>query len=75
MFSHATVQGRRVPIVGRVSMDLTALDITELNKTPRIGDWAEFRGANLAADSRDASTLNYELLVRLGMRTRKDYLK
>ena len=71
---YATMQGRRVPIVGRVSMDLTVLDISGLKKTPRIGDWAEFRGENLEADARDGGILNYELLTRLGSRCRLDYL-
>ena len=69
----ATVQSRRVPIVGRVSMDLTALDITSLNKAPIIGDWAEFLGENLENDAKSAHTLNYEMLIRLGSRARREY--
>ena len=74
VFNHATVQNIRVPIIGRVSMDLTAIDITNVRKTPRIGDWAEFRGAKLEQDACEAGTLNYELLVRLGSRARRDFL-
>lgn len=71
--SHATMSKKRLPVIGRVSMDLTALDVTALTKRPRIGDWAEFFGANLDADADEASTINYELLVRLGTRARREY--
>ncbi len=70
---HATLQKKRVPIIGRVSMDLTALDISELKKRPRIGDWAEFLGDNLEEDSEAAQTLNYERLIRMGTRARREY--
>jgi len=71
--NYATMQKTRIPIVGRVSMDLTILDISGLKKKPRIGDWAEFYGSNLENDAKDAQTLNYELLVRLGSRARREY--
>lgn len=71
--NHVTLGKQRVPIVGRVSMDLTVLDITKLQKPPRIGEWAEFRGDNLDIDARNAGTINYELLVRLGQRCRRQY--
>lgn len=69
----ATLSGQRVPIVGRVSMDLTILDVTGLRKQPRIGDWASFRGETLGDDAREAGTIDYELLVRLGQRCRRIY--
>ncbi len=71
---YATVQGKRVPIIGRVSMDLTVLDVSALKKPPRIGDWAEFRGAMLEADAQDAGSFNYELLTRLSRRCRRTYV-
>ncbi len=73
-FGHATLQNKRAPILGRVSMDLTALDITHLKKTPRIGDWAEFLGGNLEEDAKSCQTLNYEMLTRLSSRARREYL-
>ncbi len=71
---HATLQKRRVPILGRVSMDLTALDVTGLKKKPRIGDWAEFLGDNLESDAHAAKTINYELLTNIGSRVRREYV-
>lgn len=71
---YASINKRRVPIVGRVSMDLTMLDITGLSKPPRIGEWASFRGEDLEADAQDMGTINYELLVRLQQRCRRIYI-
>lgn len=71
---YATLQSKRVPIVGRVSMDLTMLDVTDLKKKPRIGDWAAFRGENLETDAMSSGTISYELLVRLSQRARRQYM-
>ncbi|NNE58773.1 MAG: alanine racemase [Hellea sp.] len=71
--NQATMQNKRVSVIGRVSMDLTALDVTPLKKTPRLGDWAEFFGSNLQDDAASAQTLNYELLIRLSHRARREY--
>lgn len=70
----ATLQKNRAPILGRVSMDLTALDISKLKKQPRLGDWAEFLGDNLETDAKAAGTLNYEMLTRIGPRVRREYI-
>jgi alanine racemase len=69
----AIMKSRQVPIVGRVSMDLTVLDVTGLGKPPRVGEWAEFLGENLQPNAEAAKTNNYELLVRLGQRCRREY--
>lgn len=73
--SFASLQKQRVPIIGRVSMDTTILDVTRLVREISVGDWAEFRGENLQVDSNAIDGLNYELLVRLGPRCRKTYLR
>ncbi len=72
--AHGLLQKKRIPIIGRVSMDLTALDVSALKKKPRIGDWVEFRGNHLEDDASQLGTLNYELLTRLGQRCRRVYL-
>jgi len=67
----AFCDGRRLPYIGRVSMDLIALDATE---APRIreGTVVELLGANILVDdlAQAASTIAYEILVRLGSRAR-----
>lgn len=71
----AIVHDMEAPIIGRVSMDLTVLDVTEARLTVETGGVAIFRGSHLQAESEIGDTLNYELLVRLGQRCRRDYWK
>jgi len=67
------VAGERRPIVGRVSMDLTAVDVTALPVGP--GDWVEFFGRGIPLDEMAgwAQTLGYEVLTRLGPRLARIY--
>lgn len=64
----------RVPIVGRVSMDLIALDVTEVPALA-IGDrvvvWGE--GAPIEGLADAAGTLAYELLCRVAPRVPRTY--
>lgn len=69
----ARMQGRTVPIVGRVSMDLTMLDVTNIRRPPQLGDWAEFAGRDLLGLAKASGTIPYEILTRLGSRCRRDY--
>jgi alanine racemase len=70
----AYVQGRRCPIVGRVSMDLTTVDVTGL--AVAAGDWIEFMGSNVSVDeiAAWAETIPYEILTGLGCRLERRYL-
>lgn len=67
------IAGRRVPIVGRVSMDLTTVDVSAVPQTA-IGDVAtvigDQEGDRLGADAlaRACSTISWEILARLGPR-------
>jgi len=68
--------GRRCPIVGRVSMDMMAIDVTDV--PPSLctrGTRAELLGPNIAIDdvSGWADTVSYELLTRLGQRFTRVY--
>lgn len=68
------LHGRRCPVAGRISMDMTAVDATDLPEPPRRGDEAAFfgrvQGARLgveeAADA--AGTVPWELLCGVGPR-------
>ena len=68
----STVKSEPVNIVGRVSMDLTMLDVTDLDDVT-VGDTARFFGRHLHATARRAGTIDYELLVRCGSRLRRTY--
>jgi alanine racemase len=63
----AAIAGARVPFVGRVSMDMTILDVTDLAEPPRPGDVAEFLGdtMGLSEVAGLAATNEYEILTRL----------
>lgn len=65
----------RVPVIGRVSMDLTTLDVTAVPQL-RAGDTVELMGPRLPVDevAEAAGTIGYEVLTRLGRRYQRVYL-
>ena len=67
----AVWKGRELPVVGRVSMDLTCLDASGTNIA--VGNGVAFLGDGLLATARAAGTIDYEILVRLGSRLRRLY--
>ena len=71
---HAIFDGAPVPLVGRVSMDLTTFDVTDHPRLA-VGDWLELIGPNRSADAvaRDAGTNGYEILTSLGPRYAREY--
>lgn len=71
------IAGHRVPVVGRITMDLTIFDITDLPEgAVRAGDYVELFGPNMAIDdvARAAGTIGYEMLTGLGLRYERHYL-
>lgn len=72
------VAGSKVPVLGRITMDLTSFDITDLPvDAVRPGDYIELFGQNVPLDdaARAAGTIGYELLTSLGTRYHRRYLK
>ncbi|HYQ47678.1 MAG TPA: alanine racemase C-terminal domain-containing protein, partial [Thermodesulfovibrionales bacterium] len=73
------VRGHRVPVVGRVCMDLTMLDVTELEHVSE-GDEVVVLGSQngqaiMASElSQRIGTIPYEILTSLGSRSRKEYV-
>jgi alanine racemase len=65
----ACFDGAPIPLVGRVSMDLTAYDVTD-HKAIGPGDWLELIGPHrdLTAVADAAGTSAYEILTNLGRR-------
>ncbi|GAB4484839.1 MAG: alanine racemase [Thermodesulfovibrionales bacterium] len=72
------IRGRRAPVVGRVCMDLTLADVTDIPAAEE-GDEAVLLGAQGAEQiqARElagyASTISYEILTGLGGRARREY--
>jgi alanine racemase len=68
--------GQRCPIIGRVSMDMMAIDVTGLAAGSVVrGARAEILGRHIPIDeaARFAGTISYELLTRLGSRYARLY--
>ncbi|MBI1406851.1 MAG: alanine racemase [Caulobacter sp.] len=63
------------PVVGQVSMDLTAIDVTDVPQGEDFGDMVELIGPNLSLDAAAAAagTTAYELLVRIGARAERTW--
>ena len=63
------IHGRRAPIVGRVSMDTLAVDVSAITQAAP-GDAVELWGRGIAIDevARWAGTIAHELLCRVGAR-------
>ena len=67
----AIIGGERCPIVGRISMDLICIDITDVaNGAVHRGDTATLVGGEIGVDevAAAAGTIGYEILTRLGPR-------
>jgi alanine racemase len=74
--AEALVAGRRCPLAGRVSMDLLAIDITDVpGEPPRRGDSVGLLGEEIDVDelASHAGTIGYEVLTSLGRRYRRLY--
>lgn len=75
----ALVRGRRVPLVGTISMDLTMLDVTDAPEAV-LGDVVTIYGKDGGATievsdvAREIGTVTSELLCALGRRVPKFYV-
>jgi alanine racemase len=73
----AVIAGKRCPAVGRVSMDLIVIDVTDLPEgAVKRGDLATLLGEGISVDDLAApsGTVGYEVLTRLGSRYRRTYI-
>jgi alanine racemase len=72
----AALAGRRVPVIGRVSMDLTCIDVSGLPvELARVGASVELIGSTISVDeiAAHAGTISYEVLTGLSPRLRREY--
>jgi len=73
----AVISGHRVPVVGRVSMDLITLDVTGLpDELVQPDGLVDLIGPDITLEevAALAGTINYEILTRLSQRARRRYL-
>jgi alanine racemase len=73
--ARAYIKGGYAPLIGRVSMDLITIDVSDIYGVER-DDWVELFGANVPVDevARHADTIGYELLTGLGRRYARTYV-
>ncbi len=74
--AQVSINGKRCPIIGRISMDMMAADVTALKPaTVAKGTRAEIFGNRISIDEAAgwAGTISYELLTRLGSRYARVY--
>lgn len=75
--AEAVVAGRRCPLVGRISMDLLAVDVTDVpDAEVKRGDFATLIGDGITVDefAERAGTISYETLANLGRRYARVYV-
>lgn len=72
--AYVSIEGKHAPIVGNVSMDMTTIDVSDVEAS--IGDDVEFWGLDIAvADvARAANTISYELLCGIARRVKREYM-
>lgn len=71
--AEVTINGQAAPVVGRVSMDMIAVDITDFDENAvKTGDYVELLGNRFTVDdlADKAGTIGYEILTNLGRRFR-----
>jgi alanine racemase len=74
--AEVVVAGKRCPIAGRISMDLIAVDITDLDKNAaRRGHMVTLIGEGITVDevAHHFGTIGYEVLTSLGRRLARIY--
>jgi alanine racemase len=74
--AEVVVAGKRCPIAGRVSMDLMAIDVTDLEKNAaRRGHLVTLIGDGITVDelAHHFGTIGYEVLTSLGLRHARVY--
>lgn len=73
--AEAIVGGKRCPIAGRISMDLLAIDVTDVPTSVRRGHMATLIGDGITVDElgHHFGTIGYEVLTSLGTRYARVY--
>lgn len=73
--ARATIVGQSVPVVGRVSMDMLAVDVSQITKVNQ-GDWVELWGENQPVEqlAEQADSIPHHLLSGVAARVRRRYV-
>lgn len=73
--SFVSLAGARLPVIGRISMDLITIDITDAGVAVAPGIEVELLGSTIGIDElgEQARTIGYEILTQLGKRYHRRY--
>jgi alanine racemase len=72
------IAGHRVPVIGRISMDLSTIDVTDVPEALcQPGDTVEVLGPHMTPDdlAEHARTNAYEVMTALGRRYARVYVE
>jgi alanine racemase len=75
--AYAIIAGRHCPLVGRISMDLMAFDVSALpGDMVQRGDFATLIGEGITVDDVGVfgGSIGYEVLTNLGRRFRREWI-
>jgi len=75
--AHVQIAGHRVPVIGRISMDLVTIDVTDVPEmASQPGAMVEVLGEHMTADdlAEQARTSGYEIMTALGRRYARVYV-
>ena len=69
------VNSHQSQIIGRVSMDLISIDVTNIPEC-KIGDWCELWSPDLSIleNTKKNGLLSYELMTKMSQRVKREYL-
>ena len=70
------VRNNRVPVIGNVCMDMTMIDVTDIQDIAE-GDEVELFGKNISVDevSKKCNTIAYEILTGISQRVKRVYIE
>lgn len=71
------LHGHRVPVIGRISMDMMTIDISKIKDLVKVNDTVELWGEHISVDeiAQAHDTIGYELLCRTTNRPKRNVIK
>lgn len=74
--AEAAYEGSRLPVIGRVSMDMMHVDASSVAERIAVGDWVQIFGRSVRVQevAAWADTIDYDVLTRLGARVHRCYV-
>ena len=69
-------KGKKIPIIGRVSMDLIILDVTKFKNKIKIGDMIDIYNSHYTIDdfAKQTGTIPYRIITCMSQRYDKKYI-